>query len=315
MTIVGVKQEGDDLYKQGKYADAIIKYTSAIEKCTNPAAYDIHLTYSNRSACYMHLNMLDKALDDASICVALKPTWAKGHSRKGACLAALNRNQEAIECYERVLQLDRSNTEATNAISRLSRNQSSQNASPRSANNHSGNTGTSTAEPSSSFDWRAMSSTILNSITSFYYRCLSWWQDLSPNTQLYIQVGCVALFLYVIFFRPFSSGYDSGYGYSSAYNYGGYGGGYGGYGGYGGGMSWTPWGLIMLAAYKVPPMLPDLLGEQYARPFFGMSWTTFMWLLQMFTRNTAGMGGFGRGMGGGYGMPGGGMFGQRRRYY
>lgn len=312
MTVVGVKQEGDDLYKQGKYADAIIKYTSAIEKCTNPAAYDIHLAYSNRSACYMHLHVLDKALDDASICVALKPTWAKGHSRKGACLAALNRNREAIECYERVLQLDRSNVEATNAISRLSRDQSNQNTSQRNSSS-TGDSPPNSSSPIGSFDWRTVSSPVLNFTTSCYYRCLSWWQDLSPNAKLYIQVGSAALFLYVIFFRPFSSDYGDGYGYSNAYNYGGYGGGYGGYGG--GGMSWTTWGLIMLAAYKVPPMLPDLLGEQYARPFFGLNWTTFMWLLQMFTRNTAGMGGFGRGFGGGYGMPGGGMFGQRRRYY
>lgn len=310
MTVIGVKQEGDDLYKQGKYSDAILKYTSSIEKCTNPAAYDIHLAYSNRSACYMHLQMLDKALDDASICVALKPTWAKGHSRKGACLAALGRNREAIECYERVLQLDRSNVDATNAISRLSRDQSSQSTFQRTTGSNNGSGSAANSSPASSFDWRAMGGTALTSITSFYYRCLSWWQDLSPNTKLYIQVGSAALVLYVLFFRPFSSDYDSGYGYSSGYNYGGYGGGYG----YGGGMSWTTWGLIMLAAYKVPPMLPDLLGEQYARPFFGMSWTTFMWLLQMFSRNTAGMGGFGRGFGGGYGMPGGGMFGQRRRY-
>ena len=26
------------------------------------------------------------------------------------------------------------------------------------------------------------------------------------------------------------------------------------------GMSWTTWILILFAAYKVPPMLPDLLG-------------------------------------------------------
>lgn len=302
MTVVGVKQEGDDLYKEGKYEDAIAKYTSAIDKCTNPAAYDIHLAYSNRSACFMHLSMLDKALDDANICVALKPTWAKGHSRKGACLAALNRPQEAIQSYERVLQLDRSNNEATLAISRLSRNQSNPSAQSSTPNATRTNTNTST----SSFDWRKLTSSSLEFCTSSYYRCLNGWQDLSPDTKLYIQVAAAALFLYIIFFRPFSSGYDdSGYGYSSNY-----GGGYGGYGGYGGGMSWTTWGLIMGAAYKIPPMLPDLLGEQYARPFFGMSWTTFIWLLNMFSRNSGGMGGMG-GMGRGFG---GGMFGNRRRY-
>ena len=45
-------------------------------------------------------------------------------------------------------------------------------------------------------------------------------------------------------------------------------------------MSWSTWSIVMAAAWKLPPMFPDLLGE-YARPFFGMSWTTFMWLLNM----------------------------------
>jgi hypothetical protein len=37
----------------------------------------------------------------------------------------------------------------------------------------------------------------------------------------------------------------------------------------------------MAAGYYLPPMLPSVLGDN-ARPFFGMSWTTFMWLLNMF---------------------------------
>ena len=45
---------------------------------------------------------------------------------------------------------------------------------------------------------------------------------------------------------------------------------------------------------------------QRARPFFGMSWTTFMWLLSMVGNRMGGMGG----MGGG-----GGLFGRRRRGY
>ena len=65
-------------------------------------------------------------------------------------------------------------------------------------------------------------------------------------------------------------------------SYGSYGGGYyGGGGGYGGGMSWVTWGSLMAAGYYLPPLFPAVLGDN-ARPFFGMSWTTFMWLLNMF---------------------------------
>jgi hypothetical protein len=88
---------------------------------------------------------------------------------------------------------------------------------------------------------------------------------------------------------------------SSSYGGGGY-----GYGGGGSrGLSWTTWGLVMGAAYYLPPMFPQVLGFHYAQPFFGMSWTTFMWLLRMVTG-----GGGGGGMG--FGRPGG-MFGGGRR--
>jgi hypothetical protein len=46
----------------------------------------------------------------------------------------------------------------------------------------------------------------------------------------------------------------------------------------------------MMAAYKLPPMFPDQLGDR-ARPFFGLNMTTFMWLLRMVSGS--GMGGMG----------------------
>jgi hypothetical protein len=66
-------------------------------------------------------------------------------------------------------------------------------------------------------------------------------------------------------------------------------------------MSWFTWGAILLAAYLLPPMFPEMLG-QYARPFFGMSMMTFMWLLNMFTGGRGGGGrrGYGRGFGRGF---------------
>jgi tetratricopeptide (TPR) repeat protein len=314
MTATSLKQDGDDLYKQGKYREAIAKYTSCIDRCADPAGFDLHLAYSNRCACFMHTNQYERALEDANVCVAMKPAWVKGYSRKAACLEALSRTSEAITAYQRVLQLDRNNVEASQGLLRL-RNQT-QNGSRTGSGTRSDSVPGTGATSSSMFD-RAGSfmgnlmtnnplSKGLDFVTFWYYRCMSSWQNLSPQTRLYIQCGLLIAVLYYWFFRPSgSSYYDTGYGSSG---YGGYG--YSGYSYGGGGMSWTTWGAIMLAAYKVPPMFPDLLGD-YARPFFGMSWTTFMWLLNMFSRNTGRMGGFG-GYGGG--MPGG-MFGQRRRYY
>jgi stress-induced-phosphoprotein 1 len=50
-----------------------------------------------------------KALDDAVKAIEIKPTWAKGYSRKGAALYALNRMEEAKIAYEEASKLDPNN--------------------------------------------------------------------------------------------------------------------------------------------------------------------------------------------------------------
>ena len=96
---------------------------------------------------------------------------------------------------------------------------------------------------------------------------------------------------------------------ASSYNYDYYGG-YNNYGysNYNNGMSWTMFLGIIFVCYKVPPMFPNELG-QYARPFFGMNTSTFIYLLSMVSNN---MRGGRRGMGGGFGSPYG-HYGHRRR--
>eukprot|EP01034_Spumella_vulgaris_P028159 gene28159-34975_t len=147
-------------------------------------------------------------------------------------------------------------------------------------------------------------SAIFASISAFfsliYFQSSNYWNSLHPDTRKYIAIGGGLLLAYYFFIYRGSSSQNY---YPDSYSQ--YGGGGYGYGQGGGGLSWTMWAAIMGAAYKLPPMFPDQLGE-YARPFFGMSWTTFMWLLNMVTSNRGGGGRFG---GGGYG---GGGFGGRR---
>jgi tetratricopeptide (TPR) repeat protein len=154
---------------------------------------------------------------------------------------------------------------------------------------------------------RVQSYDYMGTMRNLYYRLMSSWLSLAPETRQYVIYAVVGLLLYYFFFYRSSSGSGGG-GYGRRYydpdldddyyhrsSYSGYGGSRG--------LSWSAWAMIMFAAYKVPPMFPDQLGH-YARPFFGMNWTTFMWLLNMFTNNRN-MGGFSRGFFGG----------PRRRYY
>ena len=125
---------------------------------------------------------------------------------------------------------------------------------------------------------------------------MTWWSTASETHRYSVGVGAVIAlyFIYNTFFGGRSHGaydYYDDYGYgNSSWIFSPY-----------GGLTWTSWGAIMFAAWKLPPMFPNELG-QYAQPFFGMNMTTFMWLLRMLTSQGGGMRGFSgrRGYGRGY---------------
>lgn len=313
------KSEGDALYREKKYQVAIMKYTQAINllhpqgltPTDESTFHTLYVSYSNRCACFLQVNRVEQALHDANQCVKLKPDWPKGYARLGSCHHKLGNLSNAIAAYEQVLKLDNSNEEAKHVIQRIRQQQQSRTANSSSASGNPMNGSTSNsyqqgqhAQHTPSFfaqaqnyfqsvNWQQHFQNIQTQASRIYARVLTWWVSLSPETQKYMQFGVVVLVLYYFFFYR-SRGNDYHYSdYSYGHNY---------YGGGEGGMSWTTWGIIMAAAYFVPPMLQDQLGPMYARPFFGMNWTTFMWLLNMLSRNGNFGGGFRRPMyGGGFG--------------
>lgn len=265
------KEKGAELYKNGDYEGASIAYSAAIDMAELDDK-DIHVFYSNRCACYLHLNKLQQALNDAESCVRLKPIWAKGHSRKAACLQRLNRINDAIYTYERALELDPSNLEVRQALSKLTNSTQNSGRSGSGFNFANGN---------------QVFSTLKRCTMNLVGRAWAWWYSLSENSKNMVMIFAAGLVAYYFFFSTPHHSYNNAYGYGYSDYY---------YGGGGRGLSWTMWGAIMLAAYQLPPMFPEMLGP-YARPFFGMSWTTFMWLINLVSRG------------------GGSMLGRRRRYY
>jgi len=99
-----LKAEGNTAFAAKNYADAAEKYTAALS--FNP--FD-HIFYSNRSACYAGLEeetQSASALRDADRCIALMPSFAKGHSRRSVALFGLGRYKEAEEAAQAGLALD-----------------------------------------------------------------------------------------------------------------------------------------------------------------------------------------------------------------
>lgn len=75
--------------------------------------------YSNRSAAYAKGNQYDLALKDAEKAIEIKPDWSKAYSRKGTSLAYLGRLDEAIETYEKGLQIDPNNAQLRDGLAEV----------------------------------------------------------------------------------------------------------------------------------------------------------------------------------------------------
>ena len=105
------RQEGNELFKAGKYADALAKYSEAMKR--NPKD---HVPYSNRAACYQKLMEWQLALKDVDTCIAMDGTFVKGWSRKASIHHYLKEFHKAIDAYNKILELDPENAEAKQQI-------------------------------------------------------------------------------------------------------------------------------------------------------------------------------------------------------
>merc|ERR1719231_374564 len=108
------RQEGNELFKAGKFPEAIAKYSEAMKR--NPKD---HVPYSNRAACYQKLMEWQLALKDAETCVTMEPTFAKGWSRKAGIHYYLKEYHKAMDAYNMILKLEPENEEAKRGLDQV----------------------------------------------------------------------------------------------------------------------------------------------------------------------------------------------------
>lgn len=95
------RTRGNDLFKQGKFADAVAEYTEAIKRAEkDPRAY------SNRAACYTKLMALSEALKDCDKAIELDATFVKAYIRKAAVQFQMREHTKCIETCEKALEVD-----------------------------------------------------------------------------------------------------------------------------------------------------------------------------------------------------------------
>lgn len=140
------KAKGNEAFKAGEYAQAILFYTMALDRAaelpdatavnewlttattTTPTTmttnssgkitqlFDRHIILSNRSACFLKLGHHDKALKDGTDAETLDPTYVKGIFRKGLALHAMGRYEEAIKSLSSAQKIEPKNAQIKQAL-------------------------------------------------------------------------------------------------------------------------------------------------------------------------------------------------------
>lgn len=103
------RQKGNELFKGGKFADAIKEYDEGLRR--DPKSVAI---YSNRCATFIKLMEFPTALKDAEKCLDIDPKFVKAYARKGNCHHMMKEYHKAMKSYDEGLLIDSTNKECIN---------------------------------------------------------------------------------------------------------------------------------------------------------------------------------------------------------
>lgn len=99
-----LRAQGNQLFGEGRYTEAVVRYTEALGLSENKAAIEAHLVLSNRAACYLKTESYEQAVDDCNEALKLQPTMMKALFRRGQAYDALGKMEEALKDLEAAVQ-------------------------------------------------------------------------------------------------------------------------------------------------------------------------------------------------------------------
>ncbi|XP_075407945.1 RNA polymerase II-associated protein 3 [Tenrec ecaudatus] len=111
---LALKEKGNQFFKQGKYDEAIECYTKGMTADPyNP------VLPTNRASAYFRLKKFAVAESDCNLAIALNRSYTKAYARRGAARFALQKLEEAKKDFEKVLELEPNNFEASNELRKI----------------------------------------------------------------------------------------------------------------------------------------------------------------------------------------------------
>uniref|UniRef100_A0A336K1X9 CSON008225 protein n=1 Tax=Culicoides sonorensis TaxID=179676 RepID=A0A336K1X9_CULSO len=114
-----IKTEGNAAFKCKEFETSILKYSDALNQCPKKFKTERSILYANRAAAKIALDDSESALDDCNKSLELDNLYQKVYLRRALLLEKLNKLEESLADYEKVLMIDSKRNEAIEGRTRL----------------------------------------------------------------------------------------------------------------------------------------------------------------------------------------------------
>ncbi|KFM58684.1 Tetratricopeptide repeat protein 1, partial [Stegodyphus mimosarum] len=116
---VVLKNNGNECFKKSDYEEAVRLYTTALNTCPLKYQSERSILYANRAAAKINLEKNEEAILDCNKALELNPSYLKALLRRASLYRKMDRLDNSLEDYQKVLELDRNNAEARQACAVL----------------------------------------------------------------------------------------------------------------------------------------------------------------------------------------------------
>lgn len=114
-----LKQDGNELFKKASCEEAARCYTAALRICPFTCKSERAILYSNRAACFLHMNKKEEGIMDCTKALEYNSTFLKVLLRRALLYEKAEKLDEALEDYKKALEMDPRNDKAMEACHRL----------------------------------------------------------------------------------------------------------------------------------------------------------------------------------------------------
>uniref|UniRef100_A0A803TE26 Sperm associated antigen 1 n=1 Tax=Anolis carolinensis TaxID=28377 RepID=A0A803TE26_ANOCA len=119
-----LKAEGNELFKNGQFGEATLKYSDAIDNAISSGIQcpeDLCILYSNRAACYLKEGNCSDCIQDCNSALELHPYSLKPLLRRAMAYESIERYRQAYVDYKTLLQIDSGIQVANDSVNRITR--------------------------------------------------------------------------------------------------------------------------------------------------------------------------------------------------